>query len=376
MTEWEQRSKKAEEIYQRKVAGYEKTFDRQHCFLEENDRRLEALREKNDRLHPERKKQLEKHRKRVDRIRKEHEKRVRTLFTEAEIRERNRLKKRKQDKKNRLMKKKILLITIGGGTALFLFILFESIIPGSRANQAAVMDENIEESALDAELVPTKPYDELLGTTEEQLLWDSLMVHFGGNKKAVLGVMCNLHAESGFEAANLEDSNNERWDVTDDLYTEFVNRQSINKKDFLEARIKDDTTGYLTADNQWVNLDGGYGYAQFTSYEKKEGLYQYAEQWFAPGGVGEQYRFNIGDPKMQASFIIRILESDEYREMNDLIAHAENTVDACYYWLKMYEEPYDPYCDGYYTLAFERAETADIIEALCDPAAAQTTQAG
>lgn len=371
MSSHEDLVKRAEEIYRRKTAAYEKLMDQQQRFLEDNDRKLRALREKNDRLHPEQRSRRMKHRKRIDRRRREHEKRVRQQLLDAKTREQNRLKNRKKDKKDRLFKRRILITVGGAAAALFLFFFFESLIPGSFLHQKALTVTDLEEQeVLEASLIATKPYDELVGISEEQLLWNALMEHFGGNKNAVLGIMCNLHAESRFEASNLEDSNNERWDVTDDLYTEFVNRQSINKKDFLEARIRDDTTGYLTADNQWINLDGGYGYAQYTAYDKKEDLYQFAEQWFGPGGAGEQFKFNIGDPKMQTSFIITLLGKEQYREMNELIAHAGNTVDACYYWLKMYEEPYDPYCDGYYTLAFERAEAADQIKAVCDPLAA------
>ena len=39
-------------------------------------------------------------------------------------------------------------------------------------------------------------------------------------------------------------------------------------------------------------------YAQYTSYENKEKLYSYAKLWFSKGGQGEDYRFNIADPKM------------------------------------------------------------------------------
>ena len=52
--------------------------------------------------------------------------------------------------------------------------------------------------------------------------------------------------------------------------------------------------------------------------------------------------------------------------MDYMIRNAQNVVDACYYWLKMYEIPYDPYNDNYFTLAFDRAAVADSIQAACD----------
>jgi hypothetical protein len=300
-----------------------------------------------------------------------------------EIQRRANLKRRlKADKQNRIKKRMIKIAILSGIVLVVMFMLFEFLLPGSYLKKKKVIDdtplEDVLETALedisktdkDGDGIPDdlevgKPYAKLEGTTEEKLLWDLLMDYFDGNKAAVLGVMCNLHAESNLTAANLEDYNNRLWDITDDIYTEEVNRRTIDKKDFLESRTVDSTNGYYNENDEWVNRDGGYGYAQFTAYDKKESLYQFAEQWFGPGGKGENYRFNIGDPEMQANYVIYLLQMDEYHEMEDLIRHADVTVDACYYWLKMYEEPYDPYCDNYYTLAFDRAAVADQIEARC-----------
>ena len=272
------------------------------------------------------------------------------------------------------IRKQILKIMLpAAGCVALIFLVVQFVLPGTILKRKQIIDDTPIEERLEAALSDAaeeeveigKEYARLEDTTEEQLLWDLLMDYFQGNRTAVLGVMCNLHAESNLTAANLEDYNNRLWDISDDIYTEEVNRKTIGKKDFLEARTVDSTNGYYNEDDQWVNRDGGYGYAQFTAYDKKEALYQFAEQWFGPGGQGENYKFNIGDPVMQAHYVIELLKSDEYHEMEDLIRNAEVTVDACYYWLKMYEEPYDPYCDGYYTLAFERAEVADEIESRC-----------
>lgn len=413
----ELRQQWAEEVYRRKLGEYDRLYDRRSGFLERNDRRLKEIREREDEMlqaHRERidariekrreeiesicirrgqvaeerferakertderiekirsrqDKRIRRHRQKIKKKRTEHQRKVENLYLEAELRELNRMKKRKADKKNKRFKRNLKIFLGCAVAATVCFFIMETVIPGSYLKKEEIIDDTpIEEIlVLDGGILPVKQYDTLTGITEEKLLWDKLMEHFNGNRAAVLGVMCNLYCESAFDASNLEDYNNELWNVTDDEYTEFVNRKTIDKKDFLESRSIGVTNGYYNKDNLWVNLDGGYGYAQFTAYDKKEGLYQYAEQWFGPGGEGEQYKFNIGDPRMQASYIIRILESNDYREMNDLIAHAANTVDACYYWLGMYEEPYDPYCDNYYTLAFERASAANEIEAVCDP---------
>ena len=209
-----------------------------------------------------------------------------------------------------------------------------------------------------------KEYD-TLDITEEELLWQVLNEHFDGNEVAVLGVMCNLKAESEFRAANLENYNNQIWDVDDDTYLEEINGKFISRDDFLESRYQEFTNGYRNKEHQWVNLDGGYGYAQYTAYEKKEMLYEYAEEWFARGGPGEKYRFNIADPKMQANFVVYLLESEKYKKMDAQIRKAPTIVDACYIWLKKYEVPRDPYKDNYYTLSFKRAAAAEEIREFC-----------
>lgn len=369
----------ASRVYNMRMAEYQRMFNLRKQLQEENERRLHDVRKKNDaRLkgRRRRKKRLQRHRAALDRRRSQRNARVEALYEESLARERNRLRRRRADKKKRLMKKRLLLIGGGCGVLAFVFLLFQFLLPGTALKKKDIIDDTPLGELLDAQIFPDKPYDTLNGISEQQLLYTLLMDHFDGNKAAVLGVMCNLQAESNFTAANLEDYNNDLWGITDADYTEEVNRKTIDKKDFLESRRTDLTNGYLNGNNLWVNLDGGYGYAQYTAYDKKESFYQFAEQWFAPGGPGEAYRFNIGDPKMQAQYIIQILNSNAYHEMNDLIAHAKVPVDACYYWLKMYEEPYDPYCDGYYTLAFERAEVADEIEAACGGAAAADSETG
>ena len=209
-----------------------------------------------------------------------------------------------------------------------------------------------------------KEYD-TLEMTEEEYLWQVLYEHFDGNETAVLGVMCNLKAESEFRAANLENYNNKIWDVDDDTYLEEINGKFISRDDFLESRYQEFTNGYRNSEHQWVNLDGGYGYAQYTAYDKKEMLYEYAEEWFARGGPGEKYRFNIADPKMQANFVVYLLESEKYKKMDEKLRKAPTIVDACYIWLKKYEVPKDPYKDNYYTLSFERAKPAEEIRDFC-----------
>ena len=80
------------------------------------------------------------------------------------------------------------------------------------------------------------------------------------------------------------------------------------------------------------------------------------------GKIPFQYRV---DPKMQANFVVYLLESEKYKKMDEKIRKAPTIPDACYIWLKKYEVPKDPYKDNYYTLSFKRAAAAEEIRDFC-----------
>ena len=312
---------------------------------------------------------IEQRRQRLDRKLEAHEDFVQNLYQETKIRDKNRLKRIEEDKTNANLKKFIKRSAIGAAALVLLIALIEICIPGSFLKSRGIIDDTPVDEAImlvmEEEIPAEKQYNTLNGITEEQLLWDLLMEHFDGNEIATLGVMCNLKSESRFEAGNLEDYNNQIWEIEDLEYTEKINRHTIDKQDFLEARLLDTTNGFYNKYGEWVNIDGGYGYGQYTSYAKKEGLYHFAEVWFGPGGPGEEYKFNIADPEMQAHYVVSILESDEFKSLDKQIRSSKKVVDACYLWLKMYEIPQDPYCDNYFTLSFERASNADAIREAC-----------
>lgn len=313
---------------------------------------------------------IEQHRQRIDRNLEAHEEYVQNLYQETKLRDKNRLKRIEADKSNANLKKFIRRSAVGAAVLVFIIAMIEICIPGSFLKSRGIIDDTpVDEAimmAVEKNDAPVeKQYNTLNGITEEQLLWDLLMEHFDGNETATLGVMCNLKSESRFEAGNLEDYNNQIWEIEDTEYTEKINRHTIGKQDFLEARLLNTTNGFYNKYGEWVNIDGGYGYGQYTSYAKKEGLYHYAEIWFGPGGPGEEYKFNIADPEMQAHYVVSILESDEFKSLDKQIRNSKKVVDACYLWLKMYEIPQDPYCDNYFTLSFERASSAEAIREAC-----------
>lgn len=332
--EYETQVKKAEANYRKRTEHYERLLARRNELLAGKERAPE-------------------------------EDRVVKLLNEAKIREQNRLAMVKKDKGLKYFLRYRRLFTAIAVVLVLSFLFFEWILPGTHLRKSGILDGKAGEATGSVTPVTEKEYKTYDGTSEDRMLWDHLMEHFHDNKVAVIGVMCNLKAESRFEAGNLEDYNNDLWSIDDDAYTKKVNEKVIDKKDFLESRNRDDTNGYYNENDQWVNTDGGYGYAQYTAYEKKRDLYQFAEQWFAPGGPGDGYRFNIGDPEMQTAFVVNLLTSDEFSDMDYMIRDADTIVDACYIWLKYYEKPYDPYGDDYYTLAFERAASACEIERNC-----------
>ena len=405
------RVEKENTTYQKIIDKSNKTVERQEKFLKSNDEKLEALRKRNeevlnrhrqmyDERIAERRKKIEEkyikgdeqrlqkfeqrtkktdefistHRKKQDEIRQRHRSRV----NDKRKRKRNRILSFFEDEKQKLQniidrnlkdknfsyrRRKIILFIAGIIFIVLMFFMVELMLPGSKLKKEEIIEDiPMEESAAS---FSEKKYDKLVELTEEQYLYKLLMEHFDGNETATIGVMCNIRAESRFEAHNLEDYNNDIWDIDDETYTEKVNKKSIDKKDFAESRNDNMSNGYYNEYDQWVNRDGGYGYVQYTAYVKKEELYLFAENWFGPGGEGEGYKFNIGDPKMQAAFVVYLLDSDDYARLDSYIRNAGNVVDACYYWLKYYEVPYDPYCDDYYTLAFERAAFADDIKENC-----------
>ena len=359
------RVEKENTTYQKIIDKSNKTVERQEKFLKSNDEKLEALRKRNeevlnrhrqmyDERIAERRKKIEEkyikgdeqrlqkfeqrtkktdefistHRKKQDEIRQRHRSRVNdkrkrkrnrilAFFADEKQKLQNIIDRNIKDKNFSYRRRKIILFIAGIIFIVLMFFMVELILPGSKLKKEEIIEDiPMEESAAS---FSEKKYYKLVELTEEQYLYKLLMEHFDGNETATIGVMCNIRAESRFEAHNLEDYNNDIWDIDDETYTEKVNKKSIDKKDFAESRNDNMSNGYYNEYDQWVNRDGGYGYAQYTAYVKKEELYLFAENWFGPGGEGEGYKFNIGDPKMQAAFVVYLLDSDDYAKLDSYI---------------------------------------------------------
>ena len=90
-------------------------------------------------------------------------------------------------------------------------------------------DEIIDDTPIDelfsidnVSLVPTKEYRTYIGINECDIIWNLLYDHFDGNETAVLGVMCNIMAESEFRACNLENYNNQIYKLLELLFQLFL----------------------------------------------------------------------------------------------------------------------------------------------------------
>lgn len=242
--------------------------------------------------------------------------------------------------------------------AVLAFLLITAIISifmgGSDSNE---QEDSVYISGY-SDYAPVKPKKEVSASEEELIIWKVFNEYFEGNQNVVVGIMCNIQAESGFIGKNLEGTNNLRWGITDDEFTTGVNTGSISKEDFCKSTYNGDTKGYYNSYGEWANEDGGYGIAQFTAYTKKKELYEYAVDYF------KDSTFDIGNAEVQARYLCTCLDSD-YSYIKDALLETTNIEEACTVWLKLYEIPEDPYNDGYVTLGKERAKSAAEIIAAC-----------
>lgn len=195
-------------------------------------------------------------------------------------------------------------------------------------------------------------------TQDEIILYNTLMEHFEDNETAVLGIMCNVYYESSFHANNLEDFNNGVWGISDEEYTDAVNDGTLTREQFSKDMWGGSCLG-IPKPGGWYNPNGGYGLCQFTSYDKKDGLYQYALDYY-DFGIGEYQDFNIGDATMQANYICYLLDG-EYSDLDTQLREATTVEDATYVWTSGYEKP----AGDDRTIANLRAEMADTILAEC-----------
>lgn len=157
---------------------------------------------------------------------------------------------------------------------------------------------------------------ELQGSNPKEAIWGYL-IGKGFSEAAAAGIMGNWEAESGFKSNCVQgdylQSNPTQYDED---YARGVNTGSISKDDF----IYNGPGG------------GGYGLAQWTTYSRKEGLYEFAKDQGT----------DIDDLKMQLDYFMKELESSSYNSLLEdsfkcMDGGAESAIEAAIKFHEIYE---------------------------------------
>lgn len=144
----------------------------------------------------------------------------------------------------------------------------------------------------------------------EQIIWDFL-INAIGNPYGVAGLMGNLQSESALSPTNLQDSFNKAWGVTDQQFTDMVDKGQF---DFC-----------CNNKGAW-----GYGLAQWTSVGRRINLWNYKNQ----------KQVSIGDLNMQLEFLINELKTG-YKSVYNVLISAKSVREASDIVLTRFEIPAD-----------------------------------
>ena len=148
----------------------------------------------------------------------------------------------------------------------------------------------------------------LKGTTNEERIWNFL-IEKGLSRAGAAGLMGNLHAESGMNPKNLQNSFERKLGHTDDSYTAAVDNGSYGN---------------------FVRDSAGYGLAQWTYWSRKQNMLDFAK------ATGK----SIGDLEMQLDFLFKEL-SGGYKGVLDTLKAATSVKAASDCVLLNFERPAD-----------------------------------
>lgn len=148
----------------------------------------------------------------------------------------------------------------------------------------------------------------LTGSNNEERIWN-YFTGKGLSKAGIAGLMGNLHAESGLNPKNLQNSSEKKLGLTDDDYTASV-----------------DSGAY----GNFVRDSAGYGIAQWTYWSRKQNLLAFAR------AAGK----SIGDLEMQLDFLYKEL-STGYKSVLSVLKSAASVRDASDSVLLNFERPAD-----------------------------------
>lgn len=128
----------------------------------------------------------------------------------------------------------------------------------------------------------------LIGNTNEEKIWNFLISKIN-NAFGVAGLMGNIHAESGLNPKNLQNSFNKSLNMTDEQYVIAVDNGTYTN---------------------FVRDSAGYGMAQWTYWNRKQNLLNYAKTCGS----------SIGDLEMQLNFLIWELQNGYRSVWNKLLS--------------------------------------------------------
>ena len=147
----------------------------------------------------------------------------------------------------------------------------------------------------------------LIENTNEEKIWNYLYSKIK-NEYGVAGLMGNLKAESALNPINLQNSGNKKLNMTDEEYTSKVDNG------FYGNFIKDGI---------------GYGLAQWTYWNRKQNLYNYAKS----KGI------SIGNLEMQLDFLITQELQKGYKSVWNYLLIAKSVREASDVVLTQFEKP-------------------------------------
>ena len=152
-------------------------------------------------------------------------------------------------------------------------------------------------------LFPAKAY-----TSDEAVIWNFFKAQ-GFSDAGTAGVIGNIQAESGCSPINAQQHANNILGMTDEEFTAAVDSGEISRDGFLSMSF-----------GQY-----GYGLVQWTSPDRKGGLYDLAKS----RGV------SIGDLGLQLEYIMKELES--YSALKSYLKSAADVTEACDQFRQTYE---------------------------------------
>lgn len=170
--------------------------------------------------------------------------------------------------------------------------------------QAAITAANTSQTA-----TSTVGAANLTGNTNTEKIWNFLTTTAGFTKEGAAGLMGNLHAESGMEPTNLQNTFETSLGLNDAAYTAGVDNGSYSN---------------------FVHDSAGYGLAQWTYWSRKQKLLDYMK------GKG----LSIGDLGGQLEFLLQELQTS-YPSVYSALKSASSLQEASNVVLHDFEAPRD-----------------------------------